>query len=97
MADLTASKTTYGFRCTGGVDNTLITDNKIWVKKIYFIPATNNNAVVIQDALGNNIDKIIGATAANSYERWFGSNGVCFKGLKVDLQEATDILHIVQA
>ena len=94
MADLTASKTTYGYRCTGGADNTLVFSGTIWVKKFSFIPATNNNAIVITDALDNNIDKIIGPTAASSNERWFGKDGVCFNGLKVDLAEATDILHI---
>ena len=95
MADLTATKTTYGYRCTGGADNTLVTSEKIIVTKFALIPATSNNAVVIQDKNGNNVDKIIGATAASSEERFFEEN--IFDGLKVDLAEATDILHIFVA
>jgi len=94
MAALTVTKTTYGFRCTGGVTETSISTDKQWVYKFSYIPATNSNAVTIKDKNSNSIDKIIGATAATSYERTFRNIGACFDGLLVTLQGASDELHI---
>ncbi|MFH1640561.1 MAG: hypothetical protein ABIA66_01220 [Candidatus Omnitrophota bacterium] len=96
MAVLTATKTSYGYRCTGGTTETSISTNSMYVYKFEYIAATNNNAVTIKDKDGNSITKIIGATASTSNERTYGDkeNAARFNGLLVTLTQATDELHI---
>jgi len=92
MAAPTATRTTYGWRVTGGTDATVIVTNQQIVNKISYIPATGSNALTVEDQNGNNIDKIIGATADTSETRWFEDSP--FDGIKLTLAEASDIVHI---
>jgi len=96
MATLTATKTTYGYKCTGGTTETSVSTSAEYVYKFEYIPATASNSVTIKDKNSNSITKIIGATADDSVERFYGSTDrtTRFDGLKITLTEATDELHI---
>jgi len=94
MGAFTPVSTTYGWYCTGGNSNQSITTASIRVKNFVFVPATGGNAVVMTDKNDNSVHKMAGATAATSYNDFFGDVGTRFDGLKVDLAEATDILYI---
>src|SRR3990167_2336324 len=96
MADLTVTKTTYGYKCTGGTTETSVSTNPEYVYKFEYIPATNTNAVTIKDKDSGSITKIIGATADTSYERIYGNKeqAAKFNGLLVTLTGATDELHV---
>jgi len=99
VASLNATKTSYGYKCTGGTTETSISTDAVYAYKFEYIPATNSNAVTLKDKNSGSITKIIGATAGTSYERIYGdkSNAAKFDGLLVTLTEATDELHIYVA
>jgi len=96
MAVLNVTKTTYGYKCTGGTTETSVSTNAEYAYKFEYIPATNDNSVTIKDQNSGSITKIIGAIADTSYERFYGDKeqAAKFNGLKVTLTEATDELHI---
>lgn len=99
MASATATKTSYGWKVTGGTTTVTVFSGSVWVKAFQFIPATKNNAVVIRDKDGNSIYKINGISYAGHAENhYFGDKGTNYNGLIVHtLSNASDELHIVLA
>ena len=97
MAVAKVTQTSYGFKVTGGTTAVTVTSNSVWVKMFVFIPATKNNAVVIQDKDGNSIYKITGFNYADHAERhYLGETGVNYNGLIAHtLSNASDELHIM--
>ena len=94
MAGCTITSTTYGYRLGGvGHDNTLISENKLRVKSILFIPGTGANTAVITDGKGNAVCTITGsATAGYETQIWF--DGSTVDGMYVDLAATTDVMLI---
>ena len=45
MAESTVTSTAYGYRITGGIDNTLVKSGNLWVKEFIYIPNVNSNYV----------------------------------------------------
>ena len=99
MAVAVATKTSYGWKVTGGTTAVTVFSGSVWVKAFQFIPATKNNAVVIQDKDSASIYKMNGISYAGHAENhYFGEKGIEYNGLIVyTLSNASDELHIVLA
>lgn len=99
MAIAVATKTSYGWKVTGGTTAVTVFSGSVWVKNFVFIPATANNAVVIQDKDSNSIYKMVGFNYAGHAENaYFGEKGVNYNGIIVyTLSNASDELHIILA
>jgi len=99
MAIAVATPTSYGWKVTGGTTAIEVTPNSVWVKAFVFIPATKNNAAVIQDKDSGSIYKMNGFNYAGHAENhYFGETGVNYNGIIVyTLSNASDELHIILA
>ena len=92
MAAATVTSTTYGYRVTGGVDNTLVSNGKLRVKSLLFFPATGANTVAITDKNANAIMTIKGdATAGIETQIWVDS---FVEGMYADLTGTGDVLLV---
>ena len=99
MAAASATKTSYGWKVTGDTGAVTVSSDSVWVKAFVFIPATKNNAVVIQDKTSASTYKMNGISYAGHAENhYFGETGVNYNGIIVNsLSNASDELHIILA
>lgn len=100
MAAATVTKTTYGFKVTGGTSATTVTTSKAWVKRLVYVPAVDADTCLITDNLGAAaaVFKTKGATAATAYIYDVGGEvGACYDGMIVTNSGANDELYIYTA
>lgn len=96
MAASTITKTSYGFLVTGGTSATTITSDRIYIKRIVYIPAADAATCVLTDVNTISIFKTKGATAATAYIYDVGGEkGVNYKGIISTCSGTGDELHLI--
>ena len=105
MAAATITQTDWGYSVTGGTDATLITKEKLYVKRIAFSGNADNATALLTTYARKNSEGAISAgkfkssdtgelNSAMGNEMFFGDKGVPMPGLTITLSNTSDHIYI---